>query len=202
MKLFLSLPILLSQILTSCVTVVADNNRIDSIRTDKSRPPKAHELTSEYSFQQYMIDFNKPQLDPNSQEYKIRKATFESNLEMILNHNQDVIYDLETGEINVEGSEHGHTYHMGVNHFMDYSMEELKSFFFGYDKSLSTNYAMMKNYLLSQEKANMIATSRKMNGQHENNYELNLPFNITDVTTLPSSFRYDKTTPIKNQRSW
>ena len=61
---------------------------------------------------------------------------------------------------------------------------------------------MMKNYLLSQEKANMIATSRKMNGQHENNYEFNLPFNITDVTTLPSSFRYDKTTPIKNQRSW
>lgn len=202
MKLFLSLPILLSQILTSSITAVADENNTGAIRTDESRPPKAHELTSEYTFQQYLIDFNRPQLDPNSQEYKIKKEIFESNLEKILNHNQDVIYDLETGEMKVEGSEYGHTYHMGVNHFMDYTTEELKSSYFGYDKSLSTNYAMMIDYYLSSQEQPTMATSRKMKGQHEKNYELNLPFNITDVTTLPSSFRYDKTTPIKNQRSW
>lgn len=31
------------------------------------------------------------------------------------------------------------------------------------------------------------------------NYEMALPFNITDVSTLPASFRYDNRTPIKNQ---
>jgi hypothetical protein len=201
MKFFLSLPIFLSQILTSCVTVVADGNSNGNIRTAESRPPKAHELTSEYSFQQYLMDFNKPQLDPNSQEYSIKKEIFESNLEMILNHNQYVIYDLETGEMKVKGSENGHTFHMGVNRFMDYTTEELKSSFFGYDKSLSTN-AMMIDYLSSKEQAAM-TTLRKMKVQYQkHNYELNLPFNITDIATLPSSFRYDKTTPIKNQGSW
>jgi cathepsin L len=162
------------------------------------RPPKAHELSTssyQYTFDQYIIDFQK--LYGNSDEYKIRKEIFETNLKHILNHNKNVSYDIETGHPrknndNGNGNDNGHSFHMGVNHLTDLTEEELKSYFLGYDKSLHASY--------STTGSSTTSTSRKLSSTSTTpNRKMDLPFNITDIESLPTSISYKSKTPIKNQ---
>eukprot|EP00461_Guttulinopsis_vulgaris_P003699 UN03700 len=54
-------------------------------------PPKAHELTSDYSFEQYLQDFpeviEQHKLTANSFEYANRKTIFEAELKRVMEHN-------------------------------------------------------------------------------------------------------------------
>lgn len=198
MKLFPSCSLMLwiSSVSIGSLSSCASAASTSSVVTLRRRPPKAHELTSEYTFNQYLIDFNKS-IDPKSQDYQERKQIFESNLQLILNHNQNVVYDLETGQRrNVNEGMNGHTFHMGVNHLMDFSQDQLKSSLFGYHKSLIYPH-LQKKYM----KTATTATTRKMKVTFNNNYEKDLPFNVTDVSTLPTSFKYERVSPIKNQGS-
>jgi cathepsin L len=161
----------------------------------KRTRPKAHELTSQYSFEQYIIDFQKSNsFSVNSEEYATKKHIFETNLRTILKHNENVRYDLETGQHN--GNSNGHSYHMGLNHLVDLTEEELQSSFYGYDNSLHGSYASSFTDT-STATATATATSRR---NLSSTYEKDLPFNITDVSKLPESFNLEKKTPVKNQK--
>lgn len=70
-----------------------------------ARRPKWHELTAEYNFERYVVDFNKQY---SATERVQRKKNFDRNLAQVLAHNA--------------GS---HSYKMGVNHMTDHSEEEL-----------------------------------------------------------------------------
>lgn len=161
-------------------------------------PPKAHELTADYSFEQYIVDFGKESSYHNENDtklYQAKKQIFESNLERILTHNSYVQYDIKTGKrrenADVDGSTNGHTYHMGVNQFMDLSEDEIKSVFFGYDK---TSF-LHKGLVLQQHS--------KDDSDEDKDHKMDLPFDITDVSTLPLSINYATnrtiTSPVKNQ---
>lgn len=175
-------------------------------------PPKPHELTSHYSYQQYTIDFQKEHIHPKSEEYKIRKSIFESNLQLILNHNDNVIYDLKNGTVKNEmgssignhNKQGGHSFHMGVNHLMDLSDDELRSYFFGYDKALlNPSSSKLSTRTTSTAPITAAATTAMARNMQKvpvtENYEKDLPFQITDISTLPQYVRYNLTTPIKNQ---
>lgn len=71
-----------------------------------SAAPKWHELTSDYSFAQYVKDFRKVY---DEAEYATREALFARNLEMILSHN----------------AAPQHSYKLGVNHLVDRNVGEL-----------------------------------------------------------------------------
>lgn len=177
------------------------------------RPPKAHELTLDYTFEQYIIDFQKP-YENTMKEYIKRKSTFQQNLQMIWIHNQNVMYDLGTG-IYIKNVQSGHNYHLGVNQFMDMTASEIKSYYFGYSKAMHESY---KPSIVSSQSSMTLATAMKRKNQdistlrrkrkvlstvktqNDNPYEMDLPFNITSVSTLPKSIQYtNQTTPIKNQ---
>jgi cathepsin L len=208
MKLNFSLSLLF--LTSTCLTSTAS-------ASTRSAPPRAHELSSEYTFDQYVIDFqklykNNHQHDADDDEYQIRKEIFESNLRLILSHNENVVYDLKTGRIFADKDEdedkdkqshmqqhqeqhqnkRKHSFHMGVNHLMDLNEDELKSYFYGYDKSL------VQRTRTHTTTSTSTATSRHLNTQ---NHEMDLPFEITDINTLPISIQYNRTTPIKNQGS-
>lgn len=166
-----------------------------------SSPPKAHELSLEYTFDQYIHHFNKPYSNHEDDTtdtkdlYQKKKLIFESNLQKILDHNSNVKYDIETGKLfddDHERVKNGHSFHMGVNQFMDLSEDEFKSFYFGYDKSVLVRRESGMKTLTS---TNMMT----MDSHDESDHKMDLPFNITDVSTLPRSIRYNQTTPVKNQ---
>eukprot|EP00586_Coscinodiscus_wailesii_P000910 CAMPEP_0172477612 /NCGR_PEP_ID=MMETSP1066-20121228/947_1 /TAXON_ID=671091 /ORGANISM="Coscinodiscus wailesii, Strain CCMP2513" /LENGTH=95 /DNA_ID=CAMNT_0013236315 /DNA_START=16 /DNA_END=299 /DNA_ORIENTATION=+ len=71
--------------------------------THSATPPRSHELTSDYTFAQYVSDFGKP-YTPGSDEYKIRDSLFQSALNDILSHNN-------AGD--------KHSFKKGVNQFTD-----------------------------------------------------------------------------------
>jgi len=85
--------------------------------------PLAHELDVSYSFDQYLLHFDKSYDDPN--EYIRRSQIFIRNLKMILNHNH--------GRLTEDGEIIGGGYVMGVNAFTDIDVEELPM---GYNKHL------------------------------------------------------------------
>lgn len=84
-------------------------------------PPLAHELDESYSFDQYLLHFDKFYDDPK--EYIRRSQIFTRNLNMILNHNN--------GRLTENGEIIGGGYVMGVNSFTDVDVEELPM---GYNK--------------------------------------------------------------------
>ena len=158
--------------------------------TSNSSRPRAHELSHDYSFEQYIVDFDKEYKYQSytHEEYEIKRQIFQRNLEIILNHNKDVGYNLETG-VSDGGDSSGHTFHMGVNHLSDLSKDEMQSYF-GYDKSLHASY-----------RTGATATSRrKLSKLTTNDHEMDLPFNITDVSTLPPFVKYNNTTPVSSVR--
>jgi hypothetical protein len=71
--------------------------------------PRWHQLSERYSFEQYKIDFHKEYLD--QMENLMRREIFEKNLHIILQHNENL----------------ASTYRMGVNHFTDWTRQELKA---------------------------------------------------------------------------
>ncbi len=166
--------------------------------SSQGQPPRAHELSQDYSFEQYVVDFDKS-YEPNTNEYAIKRQNFLRNLEIILNHNKNVVYNLETGAKRNDNHS-GHTFHMGVNHLTDLSKEEMQSRFFGYDKSLRASYhteASATTTISSiSERAEVVATSRRLLTIKD--HEMDLPFNITDVSTLPLFVKYNKTTPVSS----
>ncbi len=172
-----------------------------------SSPPNAHELSFEYTFDQYIHDFNKPysNLENDSADtkdlYQEKKLIFESNLQKILHHNSNVKYDIETGKLFDDDHEkrNGHSFHMGVNQFMDYSEDEFKSFYFGYDKSVLLRREFDGSRIEIETPMSTMMMKNMKNSYDESDHKMDLPFNITDVSTLPPSIRYNQTTPVKNQ---
>ena len=82
--------------------------------------PLAHELDVSYSFDQYLLHFDKSY---DQEEYIRRSQIFIRNLNMILNHNH--------GRLTEDGEIIGGGYVMGVNAFTDIDVEELPM---GYNK--------------------------------------------------------------------
>jgi len=78
------------------------------VTVDARRPPRAHELTAAYSFEQYAHDFNKRYTEPK--EHARRAALFQASLATVLEHNSK-----------------RSTYKRGVNRFSDWSEAELQS---------------------------------------------------------------------------
>lgn len=72
-----------------------------------SAPPKWHELSENYSHDEYMGHFGKSY---KLQELAKRRALFHTNLRSILQHNADK----------------RHSYKMGVNQFTDWSSQEFQ----------------------------------------------------------------------------
>lgn len=189
MKLAFSLILSLGYLVSSPVNVTA------------AQPPKAHELTHEYSFEQYIIDFNKEAIyySQDVTLYPSKKHNFESNLRRILEHNSNVQYDLKTGKRKEDDeSRNGHTYHMGVNQFMDLSQDEITSLYFGYDKKSTLH----KGFIQAKDDDEDKIILKNVNDD-ETDHKMELPFNITDIDTLPLSINYASnktiTTPVKNQ---
>lgn len=78
-------------------------------------PPKWHDLDESYSFEQFVVDFDKVYTD--DEEYTGRRAIFAANLRTIMEHNG-------------KKPKAGHV--LGVNEFMDRRLDEI---FTGYDKA-------------------------------------------------------------------
>ena len=93
------------------------------------RGPRAHELDSLYTFEQYLLHFGKYYNNPD--EYARRSRIFTKNLNKILTHNEGKMD--ENGDIlpDVGG------YVMGVNIFTDYEINEIPK---GYNKRMHPSW--------------------------------------------------------------
>ena len=93
------------------------------------RRPRAHELDSLYTFEQYLLHFGKYYDNPD--EYARRSRIFTKNLNKILSHNEGKMD--ENGNIlpDVGG------YVMGVNIFTDYEINEIPK---GYNKRMHPSW--------------------------------------------------------------
>ncbi|EGR34360.1 papain family cysteine protease, putative, partial [Ichthyophthirius multifiliis] len=98
--------------------------------------PKWHELSSEYTFDQYISDYSK-NYAKGTREYDQRKIIFESKLQEILSHNQNT----------------SHTYKRGINAFTDMSHQEFKQSKLGYSKGFrSSRNQQFRQLLLNNKK--------------------------------------------------
>merc|ERR1719203_38917 len=91
-------------------------------------PPRAHELDASYTFDAYLVHFNKAYPDP--EEHARRAATFDRRLKEILAHNAGQEMDAEGKPVR--------GYVMGVNHLTDVELDELP---LGYNKRLHPAWA-------------------------------------------------------------
>jgi hypothetical protein len=99
---------------------------ISAARTDNDAPPRAHELDESYTFERYVVHFNKSYDDPD--EYARRSRIFAHNLGIILRHNGEKKMTEDGGII-------GGGFAMGVNAFTDADVGELPT---GYSKPIQT----------------------------------------------------------------
>ena len=116
------------------------------------RPPQAHELNIDYSFEEY-LEHHPYKSYPNPAEYSRRKQIFKKNLKMILAHNKGKIHP--SGEL-IDG------WVMGINRFTDQLPSELP---LGYDKSQHNQW---RSQMVS---SNVLATERRRLGGLES-YEV------------------------------
>ena len=88
---------------SSCIvaTILQATVSVYLIDTVNARPPRGDQLDESYSFERYMDDFSKTY--ESEADYVRRKATFQSNLAFILEHNRQP----------------NKTYTMGINQFVD-----------------------------------------------------------------------------------
>lgn len=89
-----------------------------------SIPPKAHQLDDTYTFEQYIVHFDKSYTDPD--EYDRRSNIFAKNLKKILSHNEGKNFTPE-GKLIDKG------FVMGVNMFTDLDSSEIPK---GYNKMM------------------------------------------------------------------
>jgi len=82
---------------------------LSSASLTAGRSPRSHELTSSYTYDEYIGHHGKG-LEKGSHEYKMRSAIFSKNLQEILRHN----------------SNPSRTYSKGVNQYTDWTDAELK----------------------------------------------------------------------------
>ncbi|CUG93281.1 cathepsin-L cysteine peptidase, putative, partial [Bodo saltans] len=91
---------------------------------EASRRPKWNELSSSYSFAQYIVDFRKVYQSP--EEHASREAIFYKNLDAVLTHNKDTT----------------RSYKQGVNYFTDLDESELSAMRGGrFEPSYAGKYA-------------------------------------------------------------
>ena len=185
-----------ASLLLSAIAVIESTTSVNAVAPP---PPKGSELTLEYTFQEYLLDFDKvDKYNINGEEYQVRKQNFERNLQHVVEHNAK--NRKGKGE-NSKDKEGGHT--LGVNLFSDYSSEELNQLM-GHDKS-----HRYKEVLLGAGTTTTTATATARHlrttpttsmKEKENSHELPLPFDITDIDTLPEQVDWTSySTPIKNQ---
>jgi hypothetical protein len=94
-----------------------------SSATTTTSPPRANELDANYTFEQYLANFDKSYSNPD--EFTRRSRIFNNNLQIILNHNKG--RDMDSSGRVKEG------FVMGVNQFTDVERSELPM---GYNKGL------------------------------------------------------------------
>ena len=95
---------------------------VSAAKHDGPAPPRAHQLDESYTFEQYLVHFDKSYDDPD--EYERRSGIFADNMKKILRHNEGKM--TEAGDV-IQG------YVMGVNMFTDVESDEVP---FGYNKAL------------------------------------------------------------------
>lgn len=100
--------------------------------------PKWHELSSSYSYAQYLKDFRKA-TPPH--EYAEREAAFNSNLRTILKHN---------------AASPPYSWRMGVNHMTDWTPSEIRGML-GYDNALGRKQVLnrIKNHQIEEITGNL-----------------------------------------------
>jgi len=133
-------------------------------------PPKAHQLNSSYSFNQYLQNFDKTYPDPR--EYRIRSNIFASNLAKILSHNEGRLS--ENGEILDSG------WVAGVNYYTDQDSEELP---FGYNKMLHEGWSSQLTRGGASKVQRMLGSSDSVTAT----YSQPPDFTIDEVEDLPDS---------------
>ena len=138
----------------------------------KSLPPRAHELDESYTFEEYLSHYGKEYSDPV--EYSRRKHTFETNLKMILAHNEGRMD--ESGEV-LSG------YVMGVNRFTDADLEELPM---GYNKKLHPDW--YSQLIMIEE--DVLATERRRLADLES-YQVQPDFEMEEVSALPQEVDWE-----------
>ena len=94
-----------------------------SSATTTTSPPRANELHANYTFEQYLANFDKSYSNPD--EFTRRSRIFNNNLQIILNHNKG--RDMGSSGRVKKG------FVMGVNQFTDAERSELPM---GYNKGL------------------------------------------------------------------
>ena len=149
-------------------------------------PPRSHELDSSYTFQQYVLDFDKD-YDPNSEEWNKREQIFGRNLVQILEHN-GLYYAKKDIDDYVRGRGGGKkpTHTLGINHLTDLEPHEMRK---GFDKG---GHSAFQSAQAATSVGRALSTDHKMD----------IPFQIDDVSTLPYHVDWRKegvVTPVKDQ---
>lgn len=139
-----------------------------------SIPPKAHQLDDTYTFEQYIVHFDKSYTDPD--EYDRRSNIFAKNLKKILSHNEGKNFTPE-GKLIDKG------FVMGVNMFTDLDSSEIPK---GYNK-------MMHPAWRSQLKSSVtkFTKTERLLGETDTNtdtqaYRVQPSFEMEDVSVLPA----------------
>eukprot|EP01082_Thalassiosira_pseudonana_P003855 g3593.t1 g3593 contig12:2389522-2390196(+) len=137
-----------------------------SSATTTTSPPRANELDANYTFEQYLANFDKSYSNPD--EFTRRSRIFNNNLQIILNHNKG--RDMDSSGRVKEG------FVMGVNQFTDVERSELPM---GYNKGLHPAWRSQT------ESVTVSATERWLGGTAS--YSQPPSFKMDDVDDLPKS---------------
>lgn len=154
----------------------------------------------------YQSDFSKT-YEPKSNEWLHRQSIFEQNLKHIIHHNMAYF-----------GNEEGGSFFLGINEFLDLESNELP--LGGYDKSRHEMWqqqppikseeggAAVLEIELKKEDFTIQSIDRKL--LVDNDYKMDIPFEILEVNELPSEVDWRKPqgpkkdtntmTPVKNQK--
>lgn len=170
-------------------------------QTSAATPPRSHELDATYTFDQFVLDFDKHYDTPD--ERAKRERIFNFNLQTILDHN-DSYYShknqnyLKKGEgVGVGSDEHKKPTHtLGINHFADLEQHEIHK---GYHKHSHEAY---RSYMAdSSAMSSAVARTLTSTSTHKN-HQMDLPFQLDDVDSLPYQIDWRKegvVTPVKDQ---
>ena len=161
--------------------------------TTSATPPRSYELDATYTFDQFVLDFDKHYDD--AEERAKRERIFNANLRTILEHNQRYYsqkrQNLKKGEgIGIGKQNNTPTHTLGVNHFADREQHEIHK---GYQKHSHDAYRSHADSAITSAVARSLAAK---------NHKMDLPFQLDDVNSLPYQVDWRKegvVTPVKDQ---
>lgn len=152
-----------------------------------SIPPRAHELDASYTFEQYLVHFDKSYDDP--EEFDRRSKIFASNLATILAHN-------DSREFDENGALVGGGWIMGVGAYTDVEVGELPM---GYDKLQHPTWRDQLNGGGASRVQRLLADGGDDAGADTDtdttteSYSQPASFTIDDVASLPESVDWSAT---------